>query len=922
MSFLLLILLSLNPAKDFKYAKGLFEDGLYDLAETELIDFLNNYPNSIYAPEASVLLVRSLNGQGSFEKTIVKCKEFLFKYPSKKEEFLIEWGQAEIKLTNYDSAIEVINRLTDKDKKELYLGEAYYAKGDFKEALNHYSKSNIPYSNLGMGWTYLALKDYKKAASVFSKLRGQYAEEGAFLYAQSLFLSNNKDSENAFLSYLKDFSEGKYAGRAYSHLADIKENESKPEDAIQYLKKIPLADPSLSGFSSYRIGLIEYEKGKYEDAIEYFDSVGGNDAYFWDAQYWKALTLSKEGKENEALAYLIAVSKNDFDLRNESLYEIGLIYKNQGDYDKAKENLEKIEGELWDEANIEIGNILLKEGNDNEAYSKFMEVVEKDKGSVNLALFQAAVTKKKQSEFNNSLGLLETYEKKFPRGEEIDKVHLLKGDIYQSLKEYRKAIEEYNNINIERSPELNPYVLETKGWALMGLKRYDMAFNNLEELSEKFPDFCSRAEIYFQLGNAAYAMGDSKSAERAFRQVQGERKPEALFNIGKMFLENKEYDKAIEEFMNIKRNFSVSNYSEISSYYIALALRKSNDLRASNEHLYSMISETGDAEILVESFLLLGDNYFDQAKFDSSFKYYTRGFETVREKLSGPTFSSLALTSVRGILLSVNSSSGSSQMEKEAKDLIRKLKGSNLEDKINLITGNILFNSGEYNRAINYLEYSSEPDSYYQIGLAFLKLGRKDQAIQFLSKAAKTNEFKDKAFLELGRIEFNSENIKGAKDYLVKSSLPEASLLFASCLQKEGKEKEAVENLLKLRGKVDGLAYIELAKIQIKNKDFNSALKNLEEATAFERSEAEAYYLMGQILLDTGKEEDALKILLKVKYLHPESEWVSASLYLLAEITLKRGEKERAINYLKEIIERGEEPWLGKAKNKISELNK
>jgi hypothetical protein len=59
-----------------------------------------------------------------------------------------------------------------------------------------------------------------------------------------------------------------------------------------------------------------------------------------------------------------------------------------------------------------------------------------------------------------------------------------------------------------------------------------------------------------------------------------------------------------------------------------------------------------------------------------------------------------------------------------------------------------------------------------------------------------------------------------------------------------------------------------------------------------------------------------------VKYLHPESEWVSASLYLLAEITLKRGEKERAINYLKEIIERGEEPWLGRAKNKISELNK
>ncbi len=921
MNFLFLVL-SLTPVKDFKYAKGLFEDGFYDLAETEFVDFISNYPNSIYAPEAAVLLVKSLNMQGSSEKAIIKSKEFIFKYPSQKEDFLIEWSKAEIKLANYDSAIEVINRITDKDKRELYLGEAYYAKGDFKEALNHYSKSGLPYSNLSIGWTYTALKDYKKAASFFAKAKGEYPEESSFLYAKSLFLSNNKDSENAFLSYLKDFPEGKYTARTYSYLADIKENEGKIEEAIQYLKKIPLGDPSLAGFSYYRIGLIEHERGNYKEAIEYFDSVGENDLYFWDARYWKALTLSKQGNENEALTNLIPISKSSSTLKNESLFEIALIYKKRGDYNQAKEIFKNVEGELWDEACIEVGNILLKEENYVEAYSEFMKVVEMGKGNVNLALFQAALTKKKQGEFNNSLGLLEKYEQKFPGGNEIGKVHLLKGDIYQNLKEYRKAMEEYNKVDTEKSPELAPYVLEAKGWAWMGLKRYDMAFNNLEELSKKFPDFCSRAEIYFQLGNAAYAMGDTKAAERAFRQVQGERKPEALFNLGKMYLENKEYNKAIEEFVNIKRDFSVSNYSEVSSYYIALALRKSNDLRASNEHLYTMISESQDAEILVESFLLLGDNYFDQAKFDSSFKYYTRGFEMTREKLQGADASSLTISAVRGILLSVNKSWGSSQMEKEAKDLIRKLKGSNLEGKVNLLVGSMLFNSGEYNRAINYLEYSNEPDSYYQVGLAFLKLGRREQAIQFLNKAAKTNEFKDKALLELGRIEFNSGNIEGAKKYLVKSSSNEASLLYALCLKKEGKEKESVEQLLQLRGKVEGLAYIELAKIQMENKDFASALKNLQEAIAFERSEAEAYYLTGQILINTGKEEEALKTLLKVKYLHPESEWVSASLLLLSEITIKRGEKERALNYLQEIVERGDEPWKTKAKNKISELKK
>ena len=119
---LLLLILSLNPVKEFKYAKGLFEDGFYDLAETELVDFVNNYPNSIYAPEASLLLVKTLNQQGSFEKAIVKCKEFVFKYPSKKEDLLIEWAKTEIKLANFDSAIEVIN-LSQTEIKENYISE-------------------------------------------------------------------------------------------------------------------------------------------------------------------------------------------------------------------------------------------------------------------------------------------------------------------------------------------------------------------------------------------------------------------------------------------------------------------------------------------------------------------------------------------------------------------------------------------------------------------------------------------------------------------------------------------------------------------------------------------------------------------------------------------------------------------------------
>jgi tetratricopeptide (TPR) repeat protein len=921
MSFILLIL-ALNPVKEFKYAKGLFEDGLYDLAKPELIDFINNYSNSIYAPEASLLLIKTLNNLGNFEEATVKCKEFVFKYPSQKEDLLIEWATTEIKLNKFDSAIEIINRITDKNKKELFLGNAFYAKGNFKQALNHYSKSNLPYSKLSIGWTYLNLKEYRKAASVFSKLEGEYKEEGSFLNAKSLFLEDNKNSEEAFISYLKQFPNGKYTARAYSYLADINQNKENTEKAIKYLKKIPLSDPSLSGFSYYKMGLIEHENGNYSKAIEYFDNVSGNDPYFVDAMYWKSLSLTQEGRIEEALLNFTLVSQNSSELRDEAIFEIARIYKDRGDYKQSLDYLNKVKGDLWDEARIESGNILLKQEKYAEAYSRFVEVIEKNIGSVNLALFQAAITKKKLNEFDKSLKLLETYENNFPEGNEIDKVRLLKGDIYQNLKEYRKAMAEYDKVDLEKNPDLTPYVLEAKGWAWMGLERYDMAFNNLEELSDNFPDFCSRAEIYFQLGNAAYAMGDLKSAERAYRQVKGDRKPEAIFNLGKMYLENKDYSKAIEEFVYIKRNFSLSEYSEISAYYIALTLRKKNDLRASNEQLHSIISKSFDAEILAESFLLLGDNYFDQANFDSSLKYYIKGFDITREKLIGAKATSLTLSGVRGILLSTNNLSGSSAMENKAKDLLRKLRGSGLEGKVNSLVGNILFNAGKYNESIPYLEYSNEAENFYKAGLAFLEMGKKDQAKLFLGKAIKSKEYKDKAYLELGRIEFKEGNLNKSKSYLVQSSLPEASLLYALALKKEGKEKESSAQLIKLKGKVEGMAYVELAKILIDRKDYASAQKNLEEALNFERAEAEAYYLKGKIFLATGKEEEALKTLLKVRYLHPESELASASLYLISDIMITRGERERAINYLKEIMVRDEEPWATRAKDKIAELNK
>lgn len=341
---------------------------------------------------------------------------------------------------------------------------------------------------------------------------------------------------------------------------------------------------------------------------------------------------------------------------------------------------------------------------------------------------------------------------------------------------------------------------------------------------------------------------------------------------------------------------------------------------ASNKRLYSILKEVQEKEVLYKSYLLLGDNYFDQAQYDSSLKYYERGFDLAYGKpiLKEPILDKLS--SIRGILLSINAYKGSSSMENKARDLIRKLKGTEDEAKINLLVGNILYNSGIYDRALDYLEESDLPTSIYNAGIAYLKLGRRDEAIQFLLRATVSKETSNKAYLELGKIMFNSGDFSKAKEYLSKSSLGDASLLYALSMYRDGNRREAVRKLEELKGKIEGLAYLELARINLDSRMYEIALKDLEKAINYERAAPEAYYLKGKILYDEGRKDDAFGALLKVKYIYPESEWVSPALMIISEISLENGDTTRAISYLDEVIERGGEDWEERAKKRLSEI--
>lgn len=920
MIFLLLILAT-GETDEFKYARGLYEDKLYDMATGAFSNFLNRYPDSKFAPNSSIMMLSSMNKEEDFEEVCNRARTLLSRYPSVQTDILIEWGKAEMNLGDYEEATTLFKKAGGKESF-MWVGEVEFKRKNYSKAIENYLSSEMPYGRLSAGWCYLKLKEYKKALSLFSKINGNYKEEGTFFYAKTLHMMNDENAESSLNNYLSTNPEGRYTGRVFIMLSEIYEKKGNIDKSIKYLNKAIESQPEISSYAIYRMGLIYYDNENYETSIKSFSRIPKDDVYYVDALYWKALAEIETGRINDALLNLEKIAGTESNLKNESLFELGKLYSKLNKTEEAIKRLNKVDKELRDEALILMGNIMLRETDYDRAFKFYRLAMETGKNNASLGLLQMAITVKKKGEKDRALELLKKYTNKFPEGKEINKVKLLSGDILLDKKEYRKAIIKYEEVENSGDSSLLPYALEGKAWAYVGLEKYDLAFATLDLLSNQYPEFCSKPEIFLQLGDAAYAINEIERAEKAYNQVSGNFKPEALFKLGKMYFELEQYSKAIETFLKIRKRFAISDFSNLASYYLALCMRKKQNIAASNQYLRRIIKEIHDRKIKIKSLLLLADNHFDRADYDSSYKYYGRSFDLIRGKKDEKSFIEEELSAIRGILLSVNLKSGSKRMEKEARSILQRVRGLKLASHINLITGEILFNSGNFKSALDYLEESDSPEAYYNIGMAYLKLNKTEEAMLFFRKATSGEDIKNDAYLQLGNIYYKKGNYSKAIDNFSKSKAKKAELMEALSLYKTGSKERAMEMLKKMKGKVEGLAFLELGKIQNELGMKGIALKELQKALKYEASAPEAYYVRGKIFLSSGNIEESQSSLLKVKYLYPQSKWYSPSLIELAMINIEKGDTARAINYLKDVIERREKPWKDKAEEIMSGVKK
>jgi TolA-binding protein len=288
-----------SEEEDLAFAIGVYNDGLYDVAEPAFASFVKKYrysdkrPYALYLlgvtrfilkryPDAKeamkeliqlypkyerIALAKYYLGEASYMTDDLKTALNAYKYVYKnipeevsRETVLFRLGELNFVSGDYEGAKSVLTELR-KEKKDfehtdivrLYLSFSYYYTKDYKNAFPEFkyvlTKPELIKDVQGdvlyfIGDSAFYLKKYNSAAKYFTRFlksvkRDKRRELARYFNAMSLYFINNKETALKELKrYFTDYPRGRYISDVIEQLANIYFEVKRYKKAIEYFSKL------------------------------------------------------------------------------------------------------------------------------------------------------------------------------------------------------------------------------------------------------------------------------------------------------------------------------------------------------------------------------------------------------------------------------------------------------------------------------------------------------------------------------------------------------------------------------------------------------------------------------------------------------------------------------------------------------------
>jgi tetratricopeptide (TPR) repeat protein len=422
----------------------------------------------------------------------------------------------------------------------LYLGDHFFYKKNYREALEGYALVNV--NGLGLenkadvlfkqGYAYYQLKNYNQAAPYFdqAKILGQPISADAYYY--SGFIAIEQGNTSKAISDLQAASK-----------------------SSQYANKVP-----------YLLTALYYRQGSYDQAISYAEPLlasGQNldrketiHLYLAEAYY------AKKNFANASKNYDAFINARKGELSREEVYKAGISFFEIGNYQRATDYL-KVSASSTDEigqaSSYYLGHAYLKLGNYQFASSSFQAA---SKSSFNKqiqeeSLFNYAKANLQKGSFQIGISALDEYLNTYPSGKYKNDAETLLSEALINTNDYLRAIDQMDKMK-SKSPRIQAAYQKVSFYQAMVYYRdqkYKLALTYLDK-SQAFPsDRDLLLETHFWKGEILAADGNLPQAIRAYEVVRSLNPAtnhpfliKTHYGLGYAYFNSQQYPKAEEQF--------------------------------------------------------------------------------------------------------------------------------------------------------------------------------------------------------------------------------------------------------------------------------------------------------------------------------------------------------------------------------------
>ncbi len=589
---------------DYNAAKDAFERFIFDFPESKYLSsayfylgklnyILGDYKEALKYFDKLSLIYKGEDLAGYAEESkawcylrmgqFAKAKQALDRATSlfKRRNDNIEFARAYLlfKEARYKEARDLLEGIlvrypTTVWKRDVFywLAESYFALGNYDKAAEYYflvvnSKEQkdadampdidnvVVNSYYGLAWTSLKMGNYEQAIEYFR------------------MVADAADNQMMKLGALVKIGETLIAEGEYNR-------------AVDFLTKLQTDYPNsyYSDYITLQLGIAFMKLQNYEQAILYFEDILKNfpdTKYISDVYYNLALTYFNLGSFNKSIEFIQKLDKNNWLSKYEPhvSYLLATAYFNVGEYKKALHLFRRLLSSLSEEQGLrpefeyELAWCYYRLGREKEALSRFRKLVDKypDDALAREVLLWLAEKMLSEKKYTQAEGYLQKFIQRYSSSSQVYKAYYDMVWLYDLRGEREKALEILNKYIDAKDNSLKAEFHIARAYIYADSKDYNSAVEDLKWVINNAKEFAGKA--YRELAQLYYKMGRLADSAYAWEKVIDftgkDEQPNVYYNIGSIWEEAGELDKAIEFFLK-----AAYSSKEVDEHRYASALLK------------------------------------------------------------------------------------------------------------------------------------------------------------------------------------------------------------------------------------------------------------------------------------------------------------------------------------------------------------